>query len=215
MHLAHCGELEPVGAHETLVAVGPRDEVLTETGAPLRRVLRDVADRLKAEFLRVVAADEDRERVIEAEGLEPCDMKTRGVLALDAAEDLVRIRERRQLEDSRQRRAGVFDVRVDLARDERVVREIAPEVEAPLDRQARARFDRLRHDLAQNDLLGEILRADRNAPRGAGMESEDGNDGGGSDNGAEHDIRVTAVQATRTAAETVLDSAEKEIRRER
>ena len=67
----------------------------------------------------------------------------------------------RLMEDGRQRRAGVLDVDIDVARAERpIADERAAQVQPALDRQRRLRLDRLRQDLAEDDLLGEVLRPD-------------------------------------------------------
>src|SRR6185369_3175089 len=175
----------------------------------------DVADRLEPQLFSIVATHENRERIVEAERLRPFEMKARGVFGFDAPVNLARIGQRRELEYRRQRGAGIFDIRVDLAGHERVVREIAAELEAALDRETGTILDRLRDDLAEDDLLGKVLRADRDRLRRAGMKRDRRDDNNGGNDGAEDSKGVAPVQAPTAAAEAMLDRAEKKIRGER
>ena len=63
-------------------------------------------------------------------------------------------------------RAGVFDVQVDVTRAQRAVAdECAAEVQLAHDREAFG-LDRLRQQLSQHDLFGEVLRSDDDARAG-------------------------------------------------
>ena len=65
------------------------------------------------------------------------------------------------LEDCGERRAGVFDVGIDAARNERLIADVAAgEVETALDFETGPGFDLLREQLAEDDLFGEVLCAD-------------------------------------------------------
>ena len=74
----------------------------------------------------------------------------------------------RLMEDRRQRRARVFDVHVDVAREQRAIADQrAAEVQPPLDGQAVSRSIVCATQLAENQLLGEILRPDDDRVAGA------------------------------------------------
>ena len=65
------------------------------------------------------------------------------------------------MEDGGQRGARVLDVDIDVARAQRpIADERAAEIEPAFDLDTRLRLDRLREELAEQDLLGEVLRAD-------------------------------------------------------
>ena len=65
------------------------------------------------------------------------------------------------MKDRRQRRAGVLDVHVDVAGEERAIADQrAAEIQPALHRQPGLALDGLRDDLAEDQLLGEVLRAD-------------------------------------------------------
>ena len=157
------GEAQPVSPREARVTVLTRHEILPEARAPARRVPRRVRDRPQPEPPRLVTAHQDRERVVEAERREPLRVEPRGIALLDAAIDLARVGQRRLLEDRHQRRPRVLDVDVDLAREQRAVAEVAAELEAALDPQPGPPLDRLRDQLAEDHLLGEVLRPDGDA----------------------------------------------------
>ena len=74
---------------------------------------------------------------------------------------------------------GVLDVHVDLAGPHRAVAdERAAEVEPPVDRQPAVPLEGLRHELAEQDLLGEVLRPDDDCARAPRRERErDGGEG--------------------------------------
>ena len=87
------------------------------------------------------------------------------------------------MENGGQRGARVFHVRVDVAVQQgAVANQRATEIHASLDGNSFP-FDRLRHDFAENQLLGEVLRADhhgamRAAGGGAARNQDNHHDGG-------------------------------------
>ena len=97
--------------------------------------------------------------------------RCRRTAARTLVEHRARIALDRLLEDGGQRGAAVFDVEIDVAGLNRAVAdEGASQIEPPVDRQPRVALDRLRHQLAENHLLGEVLGADDDAlgPRPGG-----------------------------------------------
>ena len=65
------------------------------------------------------------------------------------------------MEDGGQRRARVLDVDVDVAGRQRAFADQrAAEIQAAIDGQPGLALDRLRDDLPEDQLLGEVLRAD-------------------------------------------------------
>ena len=100
------------------------------------------------------------------------DVVALGVKAGDGGADRPASRSTGLLEDGGERGAGVFDVGVDAAGDERLLAEIAAgEIEAALDFAGAGGFDFLGEEFAEDDLLGEVFCADddvRGARWGAG-----------------------------------------------
>ena len=69
---------------------------------------------------------------------------------------------RRQFQDGRQRGPRVLGIEIDVPAHERLMRQQGPaQVELTIHPTAKTMFQMLRDDLAEDDLLGEILRADR------------------------------------------------------
>jgi hypothetical protein len=151
---------EPVGLREAGVSIRTLEELVAERRPPPGRHPRHVVDGAKAARARLVAANQNRERVVVAERGQ--QRAAAGSIEVPhAVDDRLRILERRLPEDRGQRRAGVLDIHVDIAAEQRAIADQrAAEIQSPLDRQARLALDRLRDDLAENDLLGEVLRAD-------------------------------------------------------
>src|SRR5262249_58360297 len=109
---------------------------------------------------RVLAANDEREGVFELEVRSPDRVPPLAVLALDFPANRRRIADRLLCEDRRVRRPGVLGVDVQVSRRQRLVAdEGAAEVELPVHSNALP-LERLRHDLAQEDLLRKVLRAD-------------------------------------------------------
>ena len=68
------------------------------------------------------------------------------------------------LQDRCERRARVLGIEIDAPAQDRLMADVAPgQVKAPLDRQARFRFQVLGDQLAEDGLFGEIFRADDDA----------------------------------------------------
>ena len=95
------GEMEIVACYEAGEAVGTLDEFVADAGAPFGGDGSEVGNFLDMKFLRVVAADDDGERVFEAERLGDFEVEVVGVKLLDAVVDGVRITMRSFVEDGR------------------------------------------------------------------------------------------------------------------
>ena len=163
-------EAQTVGRREPAVAVGPIQELVAECGAPARRVRRQLRQPRQSPRARVRGANQNRERVAEAERRQHRSAGV-GVQLADLVEHHARITLNGLLEDGGQRGAAVFDVQVDVAGLNRAVAdERAAEIEPPIDGKPCVALDRLRHQLAENHLLGEVLGADDDAlgPRPGG-----------------------------------------------
>ena len=131
---------------------------------------RRIVDCLEAQRARVRAAHEDRERIVEAERRQERPAGARVQIAnggVDAfrrprtAAAVLRGSRHRLMENRGERGAGVFDIHVDVAPRQRAVADQrAAQIEAPFHGESRLTLDRLRKDLAEHELLGEILRSD-------------------------------------------------------
>jgi hypothetical protein len=127
-------------------------------------VVNRILDRLQLQPARVLAAHENRERIVEPQRCGKRDTGSRITLP-DALEHRPRRRtlNPRNLffEDRRQRRPRVFDVVVDFARSYCAIADERPsQVEPALDVHISPPFDGARDDLAEHELLGEVLRTD-------------------------------------------------------
>src|SRR5439155_7963282 len=164
-------EPQPVDTLEPRVPIGALLELVAERRSPLARARHRVRDRANA---RVLAADDEREGVVEPERRGPHEPRGR-VRLPHACEHPLRIALRRLLQHRGQRRPRVLDVRVDLPGTYRRVADERPaEVEAPLGPEPDD-LDRLREELAEDALLGEVLRADNDllaAARATGEHQE-------------------------------------------
>src|SRR5439155_1559627 len=171
VHDADLLEAYPVEALETGVAVGALLELVAEGGAPLARNGNGIRDR--ADARPILATDHEHEGVVEAERPGPHEPRRRVCLA-HAGQHPLRIALRPILQHRGQRRPRVLDVRVDLPRaDRRVADERAAEVEPALRPEPHV-LDRLREQLAEDALLGEVLRADDDALAAAPAAGEQG-----------------------------------------
>jgi hypothetical protein len=109
----------------------------------------------------VFAADDHGESVFEAERLGNFEIETLGVALLDAMVNIVRVAAGGFVEDGGEGRAGVFDVKVEIAGEERfLAQERAAEIGFAIDVEAGAGFDVLGEELGENDLLSEEFGAD-------------------------------------------------------
>src|SRR5438093_6598155 len=153
-------EPQSVYAREPPEAVGALQELVAESGLPARRHARQVGDALQAVARGVAVSHGDGEGVVESERFAPDERESLRVIARNGAIHAVAIGDERVLQHGGVRGSRVFDVEIDLARRDRVVaHERAAEVKAPLYGEPRAPLDLLRHDLAQQIGLGEVLGA--------------------------------------------------------
>src|SRR6266853_6311691 len=107
-------------------------------------------------FFRVIAADDHGESIFKAKRLGDFKMEAIGVELLDAIVDSARIALRSFVQDGSERGAGVFDVEVELAGEERFVdEECAAKIGLSDDGNAGFSFDVLRQEFGEHDLLGE------------------------------------------------------------
>jgi hypothetical protein len=88
--------------------------------------------------------------------------KSRLIFASDERNARGRIMSRRQFEDGGQRGARVLWIEVDVTTQQSVMRQHGPaQIEFTSDRTAKTVFQMLRDNLTEDNLLGEILRPDR------------------------------------------------------
>ncbi len=158
------GEAQAVGCRQPLVTVGTFHELVTEAGAPLRRVGGGLGDGLQAEPAGVFTADLDGEGVIESESLAELEIETPGVFGLDLVVNLLRIAGRLRFQDRSQSGPGVFGIDIDAAAKNRLVTDVSPgQIEAAFNREMSFVFDLLGDDFAQDELFGEVFGADHDA----------------------------------------------------
>ena len=100
-------------------------------------------------------------RIIEAERLGPFQLEPARVFGFDPTQDFLRVGDRPAFQNRQERGAGVFDVNIDLPRDQRLVRQIAAQIETAHNLEAGLPFNRLRENFTENHLLGKVFRAHR------------------------------------------------------
>src|SRR5437879_8962576 len=107
-------------------------------------------------FLRVIAANNHGESILETKRVGDFEMEPIGVELLDAVIDGGGITLGSFVEDGGERRAGVFNVEVELASEERFVdKECAAKIGLSDDGNARFGFDVLGQEFGEHNLFGE------------------------------------------------------------
>src|SRR5258708_39743672 len=112
----------------------------------------------------IFAPDDEGKRVVESEWWSDFQTKARGILTPDSVVDFSRITHGRLFQNGRQRRTGVFGVKVDPAGQDSLVADISPgQIEAALNLEAGLGFEVLRQKFAEDDLLREVLGANHDS----------------------------------------------------
>ena len=113
---------------------------------------------------RILAPDDHRERVIKPERGTNREAELFFVGLFHPQINILLVAARLLFENSGQRGARVFRVDIDASGQDRLLTDkCACQVEAALNGQVSASFDQLREEFSENELLGEVLRADDDA----------------------------------------------------
>jgi hypothetical protein len=140
--------------------VGPGEELGDRTETELVRLRREIAQTAEREAPRDRLRRGERLRVVHRRGIEPDQIVLLRVGVLHGQVRPFGIADRRQVQHGDQRRAGVLRIQVDLAALQGRHRDVGgAEVQLARDVQAGV-LEALRVELAQDELLGEVLRAD-------------------------------------------------------
>src|SRR5689334_13673792 len=103
------------------------------------------------QVLRVVAAHDHCERIVEAERWHHFHFEPRAILLFHATEYFRGIFLERIVQNRSERRARIFRIEIDLSRNERIMAYECPaEIQPPFHAQSRMRFDLLRKQLREN-----------------------------------------------------------------
>src|SRR5207342_1184792 len=155
---------------------GASGEFVAKAGTPFRSVGGRLRDCFQAETASVFAADFYGESIIEPKRLAQFEIKPPRVFGLDPVVDFGGVTRRLFFQNRGQGGAGVFGIDINAAAENCLLANIrSGEVEAALNWQVGFILDLLRHDFAEDELLGEILGADDDdvgAWRSAGGEEE-------------------------------------------
>ena len=153
--------MKPIELAPAAETVGTLKEFVAEAGAHFGGVRGNVAGVMEMEALGVFAADDHGESILKAEGLGDFEIETLGVALFHASIDVVRVRARRFVENGGQGGAGVFDIEVEIAGEERLLAEEgAAGIGFAVDVDGGAGFDVLSEELGEDYLLGEEFGAD-------------------------------------------------------
>jgi hypothetical protein len=155
------GEMQAVESAPATKAVGTLEEFVAEAGAHFGGVGDEVAGVAEVEALGVFAADDHGESVLETEWFGDFQVETLGIALFDAIVDVAWVAAWGFVEHGGEGGAGVFDVEVEVAGEERfLAEERAAEIGFAFDVDAGAGFDVLGQELREDDLLGEKFGAD-------------------------------------------------------
>ena len=160
-------EAETVGVGEPGQAVPAFHELVAEAGAQGRRDRHEVADRAQFAFSRAGEVGPDRQlvRVLEPDRRQPVEIEAPEELGPDGCQRLELGGGRLLAEQGDEAGAGVLGVEVDAAGTQRLEAELrAGEAEPPLDLDFGMGLDQLGEDLAEQAVLGEVLRSDHDRP---------------------------------------------------
>jgi hypothetical protein len=165
-----------VSSLKPLIAIWTFHEFVTESGPPVRSIRRGIGERTELKPARGLAANDDGEGIVEAQRVHDFQVETRGVLAFGLVVHAPGVAFYRLLQNGGERSAGVLHIGVDSPRQQRLMADVgAGEIKPPLHVQPRLRFQMLRKHLAQDSLLGEVLRSNHQRllpPRAARREGQ-------------------------------------------
>ena len=106
--------------------------------------------------MSILTSNDHRERVLKTERLGYFEIETRRIALLDAVIDFAWIAAGGFVKYGRERGPGVFDVEIEITCEESFLAEKrTAEIGFAFDMHAGARFDVLREELRQDNLLGE------------------------------------------------------------
>src|SRR5206468_10295392 len=151
-------ESKVVGFYKAGIAVFPFNEFVAESRDPVRSTKCRIRNGLQSELFRVGFAHDDCKCIVETERFGPFDTEARLICVLNRLISNVRILDGGLFENSRQSRAGVFDISIHLSRRHRLMADYgSAEVQFAVDRKMRLALNLLGEHFAHNHLLSEIL----------------------------------------------------------
>ena len=156
-------EADAVGPGKARQAVVALDELVAEAGAKVGRQLDQVADCLEIPAIRdrELASYGEFEGVLEPERRQPVEVEAPQKLGADGLQRFEPGGRGIPAQQRDQPGAGVLGVDVDAAFPQRFEAELGSgEPESPVDLEVGARLDQLREELAEQTVLGEVLRSD-------------------------------------------------------
>jgi len=149
--------VEIVAVAPAAEAVGAFEKFIADAGVPLGSDGGEIGHGMEMEVVGVVGADNHGEGVLEAERFGEIEIETLGVLLLHAIVDGGGvICSRGFVENGGEGGAGIFNVEIEVAGEERFVdQESATEIGFALDGDVCSGFDVLGEEFGEDDLLGE------------------------------------------------------------
>src|ERR1700683_1557969 len=157
------GKFQTVRARESRVTVRAFHEFVAKSGAPLVRRTAQLRSPLQPQLPSVRASYNDGKSIVEAKRRQNVERKSLRVFGTNPLKHGLWVAFHGILQDRRQRRPRILPIRIDEARQQCLLADVAAgEVEAALHFQVCVRFDLLREEFAEDGLLGEVLRSDYN-----------------------------------------------------
>src|SRR6267143_4537350 len=130
---------------------------MSKTRAPLGSVPGCIRNGLQIQSPSILAAHEDRERIIETKRRTDYDIELLGIFALDLIVNRFRIRDRSVMKNLGKGRAGVFGIEIDLTCDQRAVAQVPSQIKTAIDFEV-LRFQHLGDDFSEQHRLSEVFR---------------------------------------------------------
>ena len=137
-------EMHVVQFSQAGIAVLSFDEFVSKSGRPLFGIRRRIGNRFQFESLCVVSAHHNHKRIVEAQGFGPFDVELFAIVFPYEVVDLSGVCIDGLLQNCRQCRSGVLDVRIDLPCNQGLVaNECSAQIQPALHGQRGIALDRL------------------------------------------------------------------------
>ena len=158
--------MQTIGGYQAFVPIGPFHELITKPRSPSRRVAGSLRQRLQVQAACFLTTDFHRKCIVEAESGSQRESQSLLIFTLHTLVNLGAVTLRLLFQNGGQSGARVFRINIDSTRQDSLMANVGSgEVEPAFYLEGSVGFNFLRHELAQNQRLSEILGADDDAVR--------------------------------------------------